>query len=201
MDKNILAYRKQQKFLYDWKEKYSKLIELDPIKRNAGRLVNFIRKKILYHPFNLSESMINEIPGIYRFRCRIYDTHAEINMLNDIYNSQAQIIALESDASIKSTLIESLKKEIDDQKKNLINSKSSTCYEVLLDLRNYLYVLSDTSNIYVYFDDKIFILDDSTAKRLREQCAKINSKSIKGEQFIQMINHSKALSQTYRADK
>jgi len=202
MDKSIVTYRKQQKFLYDWKEKYSKLIELDKTKRSAGRIVNFVRKYVLFPPCNLSESMINEIPGIYRFRCYVYDIQTEMDLLNDIYNSQAELINLESDINVRHSLIMTLKNEINNQKKYLINLKCSARYGILIDLRNYLYILFDvTSDIYVSFNDKNFILDDATAKRLIQQCEKINPNSIRSENFMQMINHSKALSQTYNLDK
>jgi hypothetical protein len=201
MDQKILTYRQQQKFLYNWKEKYSKLIEFDPIKRNVGRLVNFAKKYIVYVPCNLSECMINEIPGIYRFRCYVYDTQAEMDILNEIYTTQSDIINLEPDIDIRCGLIESLKKEINDQKKCLINSKSSIKYGILLDLRNYLHVLSDMNpDVCVFFDNKLFTLDDVTARRLRNQCEKINPNTVRNDKFIQMINHSKALSKTYNLE-
>ena len=197
MDQKILTYRQQQKFLYNWKAKYSKLIEFNPIKRNAGKLVNFAKKYIVYAPCNMSEDMINEIPGIYRFRCYVYDTQAEMNILNEIYTTQLDIINLEPDIGIRHSLIESLKKEINNQKKYLINSKSSIQYGILLDLRNYLHVLSDmNSDVCVFFDNKIFTLDDITVERLRNQCEKINPNTLKNDKFIQMINQSKAQSKT-----
>jgi hypothetical protein len=197
----ILEYRQKQKILHGWAEKYSKMMEFDPIKRHAGRIVNFVRKRMLYDPCNISEECIKQIPGFFRFRCYVYDMDEELSVLNEIYLTQMDVINSEQNEEIKKVLTESLISEIDKQKENLRNSKNSVKYPIMLDLRDYIDTEKEsTSDVSVFFDNKLFMLDENTAKRLHRECEKTNTKHLKYEQYMQMLNYSKALSATYCLD-
>lgn len=201
MNNGINEYRYKQSFLHKMRLKYSNMIELDRIKRSVGRIVHFCKKNVLYEPCNISDDEVKKIPGIFRFRCYVYDIEEESKLLNEIFLTQAAIINTEQNEEIKQVLLNSLTSEINKQKECLRNSKTSLKYPIMLDLRDYMSETNDLLlEINIFFDDKLFMLDKETVKRLHCECDKVNKKNLKYERYVQMLNHSKALSKTYALD-
>lgn len=194
-------YRKKHELMYNLRQKYSDLLEFDKIKRSASRICNFAKKKILYTPYNSSKNEIGNIPGIYRFRCYIYDID-EFNEINKHKSIKYDALKKEKHTKEETDMIKkTIKNYVYMRQKELLDSDMEYIkYPILLDLREFTYIQDDIlSDVTVYFCDKLYTLDEMTLERMREQCDKINN-PLRKEKFLQIINHSKALCKTYAND-
>lgn len=199
-DNGFNDYRKNQDILYNFSKKYSKLIELDLYKRSASRLVNFVKKYMLFNPLNISPEDIAEIPGIYRFRCYMYGGN-EIDLINEMFNTRTHLLNEETDYEMREILNESLIIERDKQFKNAIKNNYIHGMPIMLDLRYGKSYINNYGIAEILFDDQYYYLEKSVTNRMINQSDKVNLSSIRGERFGQMINHSKALAITYAKNK
>jgi len=191
-------YRKEQQILYNFRTKYSKLIELNNEKRKSWNFTNFFRKRLFYDTVNKID---DEIDGIFRFRCYAYELDDEMYMslksLLDIFNDQMHIISIENDSELKSILSSSLEIEKEHQINSLISTSKLIKVPVIFDMRLY----ESCSDKPINIDGKMYYLDINTQKKLKMEYNKVNIVNLSGEKFIQMIKHSKALCKYYEKIK
>jgi hypothetical protein len=193
-DLALQQYRKKQEFLFNLKKKYSKLLEFNKKERNNWRLSNAFRRKLLFSVFNISDEEIKTIPGMYRYRCYLYDVdETELLLLNSAFDAHSESIRYEQDLSVRSVLLESLVETRKLQLTELFNSDKTMKIPVLLDLR--IYGMDPDTPI--FFGDKVYNLDEITKSKIKKSHEKINSVTIKGERFIQLMNHGKILRDSY----
>jgi hypothetical protein len=191
---DITVYRQKQAFRHYLSTKYSKLLEFNKKTRSEWILTNFARKKILFNVCNMSESEINEIEGIYRFRCYIIEfDEIELFELNEFFNTQMESIHFEPDEEIKNILLKSLMDERIVQMHNLGKSKKSLRIPIMLDLRLY----GQNPDIPFYFGDKVYELDGFTKANIARSFGLVNPTSVTGERYKQMLNESKIIRDSY----
>lgn len=197
----LQKYREEQKFLFNFKQKYSKLIEIDDTKRRQWNLIHFMKKRLLFDVINKTSEEISEIDGIFRFRCYIFRPIEEFRSEYEIetisFQNSLDIIKLESDSSLQNTMKQSLNDERRKSLKIMIIHGLIIKYPIMLDLR--LYGLDP--NMPIMYDDEIYHLDDDTQDRLRREYEKVNPSTLAGEKFFQIIKHSKALCAYYNKSK
>lgn len=181
--------RREHEIMFNFREKYSKLIEINREKRSLERIINFVKRYILLNPVNISESEIRMIPSLFRFRCYVYDVSEEAKKIDDDYSEQLKHISDENDIITQEILRESL--EIDRQVKifDIYKSKNIIKYPILLDLTLYGY----DQSILVNVNGILYNLDEQTKQRIRTEFSKIDTSSIKGQKFEQLIRHSRAV--------
>ena len=138
MASQLEKYRKDQQFLYNFRSKYSKLIELNDEKRKKWNFTNFFKKRLFYDTVNVID---DDVDGIFRFRCNAYEINEELDIkiksILDIYNEQLHIINLEDDKDMKVILTTSLEQEIEYQILSIIcSADTKKCY-IIFDMRLY----------------------------------------------------------------
>lgn len=191
---DIAYYRQLNAFKFYLKTKYSKLLEFNKQTRDEWRLTNFVKKYVLFNVCNFSESEINEISGIYRFRCHVYEyDEIELSEINQSYEIQKDAIDTETDQQLKQILQLSLEDEKTKQIKNLSKSKKTIKLPVMIDLRVY----GPNPDIPICIGDKIFYFDDKTKTNIERSFNLINPNSLSGDRFCQMLNVSKILRDHY----
>lgn len=187
-------YRKRQDFLFKLKRKYSTLLELDKNKRNEWILTNFVKKHFLIPTYNLTTEEIKLIPSIYRYRCYLYEFNEnEMLELDTMCEDQMNLIRNEFDREIKTVLLESL---LEERKKKIDQLRKSTNTQkipIMLDLRIY----GNDPTLPICFEDKVFELDDITKDKIKIAYSKVDERTHQGQKFIQMLNHSKILRNSY----
>lgn len=215
IDSGLAEYRAMQKMKFEKKAKeaddklkkemrkeylkikYANLIELDFTKRMATRIVRFMKKYLFINPININHDDIEKIPGIFRFRCYVYDNDSRIDEIEHTFIEQLDVITCcGEDAETTQILRESLLIDKNTKLQKLLASNSIMKYSIMLDLQIY----GIDANFPVSINDKTYKLDDFTKEKLKIAFNKINPSSLNGEKFIQMINHSKALCATYMND-
>jgi hypothetical protein len=186
---DINQIRTKQKFLFYFKHKYSQLIELDLIKRSVSRIINFSKRYVLFPVIN--QEQVKNILGIHRFRCYVIQIPLEeqekINKINENYNIQKIVIDTEEYGELKEVMLKSLEEDNNNQINNIMNKTNGHKIPMMIDLSNTII----NNNI---------ILDGKTQNKLSEHVNKINIYSLSGERFMQMINHSKALTKIYNSE-
>jgi len=199
LQKGLQEYRDIQKRKNDEeiklekiKLKYKDMLELDKTKRSAHQLTRFIRRKLLFHPINLSDDEIMQIPGIYRFRCYVY-CNDELDTLNELHEIQKQIIENEHDLSMKNIMKISLEGEYLKKYNTIIKSPLTIKYPIMLDLRIY----GEATDMPIQVLDKIIFLDTMTKERIKNKYLLINPNTIMGERFNQLIEWSKEVSKSF----
>lgn len=194
----LSKYRKEQQFLYNFKQKYSKLIELDDAKRKKWNFANFFKKRMLYDTVNKID---NEVDGIFRFRCCAYETTddfcSKIKTILEVYNDQIHTVDLEDDPEIKSILKSTLESEKEYQINLLISTSNLVHQPVIIDMRLY----ESCSDKPINIDGKMYYLGIDEQHRLKKSFNKVNIATLSGEKFIQMIKHSRALCKYYEKIK
>lgn len=186
-------YRKKKALEYKLYSKYSKLLELNPKKRSVYVIQNFIKKKILFDPINVTKEDISFIPALYRYRTFVgqYDQET-LNIINLTYDQY------EEEAKSEITELELLTIrliELKDERKNMINNVKQTTIKlpILLDLR--LYGQDVTQPIVI--DDNVYYLDETQQKQILNTYKKISDETTDGKRFQQTLKWSKALSDLY----
>lgn len=206
----LAEYRERQKMLFykkkedearqirleHIKNKYKDILEFDPIKRSNYRIVNFLKKHFFIKPINTSQIDIDDIPSFFRYRCYVYDIESEIRAIEDLYESRLNIIDEDDEELFKESLKESLLNEKNKFITDLLNSSTVIKLPILIDLQIY----GTDPKTPIYFNDKMYYLNESTRKKISIAFEKINPSSLRGEKFKQMIEHSKALCETYKKD-
>lgn len=159
------------------------------------KIVNFFKKTFFTISCNLTEHEIKLIPGIYRFRCNVYEIDEtqikskEVDHMRNLLD-HPELIEI-NDSDIILSIQQTLKTEIDKTIDNIIrNDQSINQINAIFDLRTY------TTPIII--NEKYYVLDSKTQKRLLDQYDKIKDDTHRKEKFIQMLNHSKALCKTYK---
>lgn len=193
--KNEIELIRQKKARqYYLQQKYGKLLEFDKEKRSLWRIINFLKKKVFISVCNLTDEEIKEINGVYRYRCFLNEfDEADLLSLNEVFDIQMESIKFEPDESIRKIMLDTLIEERRVQMNDLIKSSKTMRYPVMLDLRIY----GPNPDMGVTFSDRIFELDDTTKLHIRNTYERINPSSIVGERFIQMLNHSRILRNSY----
>lgn len=190
----LVSYRKKQEFLFNLRKKYSNLLELDKNKRTEWRLTNFAKRRIVFQVLNLGDDEIKNINPLYRYRCYLYEPDdIELTNINLIYDEYMESIKHETDEGIKKIMIESLAETRKVQMSSLLRSKKTLKIPVMLDLLVY----GKDPDIPIIFGDKIYQLDEITKEHIKQSFERVNPMSIRGERFIQMLNHSKVLRDSY----
>lgn len=194
----LSKYRKEQQFLYNFKQKYSKLIEINDVKRKNWNFTNFFRKRILYDTVNKID---DDVDGIFRFRCYAYvttdDFCSKFRTILEVYNDQLHTVDLEDDIEIKNILKSTLEAEKDHQIKLLIESSNLLKQPVIFDMRLY----ESCSDKPINIDGKFYYLGINEQNRLKNSFNKVNITSLSGEKIVQMIKHSRALCKYYEKIK
>ncbi len=194
----LSKYRKEQQFLYNFKQKYSKLIELNDDKRKKWNFTNFFRKRLFYDTINKIDV---DVDGIFRFRCYAYETTddfcSKFRTILEIYNDQMHSVNLEDDSEIKSILKSTLESEKDHQINLLITTLNLVHQPVIFDMRLY----ESCSDKPINIDGKIYYLGTGEQNRLKNSFNKVNMTTLSGEKFVQMIKHSRALCKYYEKIK
>lgn len=193
----MLEYKQKQALKHYLIKKYSKLLEFNKEVRDSWRLTNFIKKKVLFNVFNLTENEINSIPPIFRFRCYITELNEsdvnEINEINEAFEIQMEAIKFENDSEIKQILLSSLMEEKSKQLCEIRKSNKSIKIPIMLDLSVY----GPNPDIPVYFGDKLYELDETTKINITRSYSLTNPSTITGQRFTQMLNESKILRDSY----
>lgn len=170
------------------KFKYSKLLELDPIKRANYRIIGFIKRHYLIQPSNILPEQVSEIPPEYRFRCWLYDSD-EISLINQFFDS----LVAEQSRDDK-YLADVIKLSLEDEKNKQIECIKIGALKVpiMIDLRIY----GENPNMPIMFNDNMRILDDDTQKYLVKSWNKVKD-GLQVERFKQMLAWSKTLARFY----
>lgn len=190
----LSMYRQKQAFKHHLIAKYGKLLELNKEVRNAWRLTNFAKKKILFHPCNITDSEIKEIEGIYRFRCHVIEIDdVELAEFNQIFEVQFETIVFEENEELNNMLLKSLIDEKEKQFYNLGKSKKAIKIPVLLDLRIY----GPNPDIPVFVGNKMYQLDYVTKANIVNSYERVNPTSNTGDRYRQMLTESKILRDSY----
>ena len=197
---DLELYRQKNKRRFELMNILKNKLEFDDLKRNVYRIKSFIKKYILFTPCNISDDEIRNIPGIYRFRCYVYDFELEISMIDELYENELNIIMTSSDQELRNALIFDLNESISSQKKQLYDTinENTLKYPIMLDLRNF--INSDLKNISIHFNNQTFLLDDKTTERLNKQIAKVSQSEHQFERFQQLLNYSKVMCESYVGD-
>lgn len=164
----------RQKYLHD---KYKNLLEFDPTKRSASRIVNAVKRYILHDPINIDQQ--NTIPGLFRLRLLMSELNKfPLDIQRDILNNISQ----GHDTVTTNSLIQSFK-------------DSTALYWIVIDLRIY----GPYPEIPIQLDnsDKVLYLSDEQINKVKSTWDKINPNSISGIRFQQMLDSSKTLSTLY----
>lgn len=69
---------------------------------------------------------------------------------------------------------------------------------IIIDLNNYI---NQTLTNEIIIDENIYVIDNDTLIRMKNQIDKINKTQLNGDRFIQMINWSRELSKAYNHEK
>lgn len=194
----LSKYRKEQQFLYNFKQKYSKLIEFNDAKRKKWNFTNFFKKRMLYDTVNKID---DDVDGIFRFRCYSYETTddfcSKFRVILEIYNDQIHTVNLEDDPEIKSILKSTLESEKDHQINLLIATSNLVNQPVIIDMRLY----ESCSDKPINIDGKMYYLGIDEQYRLKKSFNKVNIATLSGEKIVQMIKHSRALCKYYEKIK
>ena len=191
-------YKQLQQRKYYLIKKYEKLLCIDPINLAAYRIQNFMKKKLLFEPFNNYE--LNEIPIIYRFRfIGISNVMAPIlysDFEKRLNKNQQYSIIWEDENDISSSsdtqiFLEYLRKTCDDQ---LIKSTDTIFIPFVIDIRKFnpiscydiLYISTEYMDIYMMQHD---------IKRLINAIKIIGNENV----FNGMLEWSKELASEYKS--
>lgn len=185
-------YHKHKRLKYI-KNKYSDAIEFDKTKRVNSRIVRFCKKHFFPVPLNMSNTEIEQIPSIFRFRFYLYSGRLkeEIMLINEIYNIECQSLDDCDDEYMKNTI---LNIQIEDKKNKIIDAKKKfEMYPVIIDLR----IHGQHSEIPIIFNTKEYIIRDDVQDKIKKAYNKICSNTTISERFYQMLQWSKVLSKNY----
>lgn len=186
-------YIQKQQFLYYLRTKYSKLIELNKEKRTIYRIQNIIKRKILFDTCNLSCNEIKEIPPIFRYRTYVHELGDVMNIINEIFDIQEELINDETDMDVKRALLVSLVQEKNKQIDELQKSAKTIKIPVMLDLR----IHAVNYNLPIVMENNLYYLDQTTKDNIEKSYSKINPNTLAQERFVQMLEYSKALRDEY----
>ena len=188
IEDGMQVYRRRMRL----QNKYSKLLEFDPIKRSNYRIVNFVKRHFLIKPVNISEEDYHLIPPIYRFRCYLFKTD-ELDIIEQMFTMQMQdIINFENiEPDVIEIQLESLKMEY--QKCTCDAKQRAAKIPVMIDLRIY----GDEPNSPISIGSEFFVLDEPTKEKIRSSYKKIIGCEM--DKIQRIINWSKALSDAYKS--
>lgn len=188
----LASYRAEQRLKYEKKQrmeqinnKYKDLLEFDPIKRSASRIVN-CAKRYFKNRKPINENSLDIIPGIFRIRFPV----TELNTLsNDIQKDLFNSLTNEQDHLMKEALIQSFK------------NTYPVLYWVVLDLREYgtKFSHSKDENVPIYLpelDIELYLMPDQIQKVI-DVWNQLNPDFPAGIRFQQMVEASKSLSFIY----
>lgn len=181
----LALYRLEQKRKYEQKirekylhDKYQMMIEFDPIKRSASRLVNAVRKHILIQPINTE--VLNTVPGRYRLRLGMTELNTfPLEIQNEIFRSATQ----GCDFNTSKAIIQSLK------------DSYSILYYAVIDLR--IYGPCPEMGISIMDGSQILYLNDDQINKIKVIWMKIDPETSNGVKFNQMLDSAKSLSVLY----
>lgn len=181
----VAEYRAKQKLAYDKKireeyliDKLKKLLEFNPIKRSASRIVNAVKRHILHTPIN--EEVLNTIPGI--FRLRLFMTELNTFPLN-VQRESFRTVMKEQDPAIVDILLQSLKESY------------QYLFWVVIDLR--IYGPNPEMEIYLSEYNQMLYLSDDQINKVKNIWNKVNPDIVNGIRFQQMLESSKSLVSLY----
>jgi len=221
MDDQLADYRLRRKLEYEKKdklvkikEKYSKLLILNKKERSACRISNFSKKRLLNVPVNCTKEQIDAIPGIFRYRVRIYELDPTNNLQSqeEPHGADSDTIdqyilddaicndSYDDDPVLKQIMKESLMafqkqqmvQQCSENKPN-IQKPSSVCVWILLDLRIY----GPNPKLPFYLKDKETFLTDQQQKNISELWHRVNPESVSGMRFQQYIDFTKTIAKSY----
>lgn len=185
----ILLYREEQKLKYEKKirekylhDKYQKLIELDPIKRSASRIVNAIRKHLLHTPIN--KDALATILGIFRLRLHMTELNTfPLEIQKDIFDNATRGY----DTNTSGVILESLKESY------------GSLYWIVIDLR--IYGPCPEMGVYILEFDQMLYLSEDQINKIKNIWNYINPEIDNGIRFQQLLDSSKSLCILYNLSK
>lgn len=182
-------YREEQKRKYEQqarqkirseylRNKYSKLLELNPIKRSVSRIIYAVKKHILPTPIN--EETLNSIPGRFRLRLQITELNSfEPELQKEIFRNATH----NYDNNMSQMIIQSLK------------DSYAPLFWIVIDLR--VYGPHPEMAINLPGCDHTLFLSGDQINKVVNMWNKINPDLSNGVRFQQMLDCSKALSEIY----
>jgi len=180
---DLIRYEKRQEYLRKtWLPtfflKYSKIF--DKKNRIIEKFIRFIRETYFKPVCNLTQTEINDIPPIYRYRLSLTDA----NLLNEIEDS-----LITEDQILEYSLME-YEKEYNKNIQKTLNESINQKYNVLIDLRIY----GPNPDIPIIINELIFYLDNKQKIDLIKQWNKVNPDTTSGHIYIQKLEFYKSLS-------
>lgn len=188
---NKTDYRRTLSFRYYLKEKYSKLLELDLIKRSAARICNFARRYVIYNVKNLKNEDIKEIPSQYRYRIKILNEETS-DMVESVYKESLIKLRNITDDDIISTVLYDIQRERENMLKTFYNMESYYV-PLMIDLRIY----GQTPNIKILYNNQFYTIPKDEQNKIKEMYNKVNEDTPRGIRFKQMLDTSRTLCKAY----
>jgi hypothetical protein len=174
--------RRKRKFRYE----LTKELEFDKTKLAYYKIQRFCKKKLFPTPINLDSCKIES--GIYKFHCNAYYIDKSISTIfPEIETIEKLLSEKYDDDSITTSLELALETEYD----KIIEHLKDTV-PIVLDLRKH-------ESKYLVYNEKLYRLDKKTRKRFISQYMKIKPDTHSCDLFLQIINYSKALCDTYNS--
>lgn len=180
-------YKKMQAIKF----KYSNLLILDKITRSIYRIQAFAKKYVLYEPVNIAKDEVEKIPGLYRFRTKVYDTTNEY-IIEDTYKSYED----EAKKTISdNTILEIRLKELSEEKNKLLIVSKINIKKIPIVLNIELFGIDPFAPIMI--GDDVYFLSGSERKRIFELYDIFVQSESSRERYKQMLQWSKVLCEMY----
>lgn len=193
-DNAMLEYKQKQAFKYMLKQKYGHLLELNDYVRKQWILTNFAKKYVLFDVCNLTQEEIDKIPPIYRYRCYVYEFDQEqMNNIDNEFMENSKLIQLEPDSQIRRIMLESLIEQKTYQINSILKSNNIVKIPVMLNLELY----GDIPKAPIFFNNNVYYLDAKTQEHVTNTFQLVNLSTRSGERYMQMLNESKIMRDSY----
>jgi hypothetical protein len=170
-ENQLMEYRMKRQYEYEKKirleeikEKYSKLLITNKYVLSTTKIQRYLRKHFFHEPINIAQDDINEIPGLFRYRCNI----SQLNIFDFLD---------EKDDDLINSLMQSL------------NINQQNDFWIMIDLRIY----GENINFPIEIDGTSYYLSHQQKQKISYIWNKINPNIRSGIVYQQNINYQKCL--------